>query len=26
LFVTPESMKHVLDCVHAARDEVMKDA
>jgi hypothetical protein len=26
VFVTPESMKHVLDCVHAARDEVMKDA
>jgi L-2,4-diaminobutyrate decarboxylase len=26
VFVTPESMKHVVACVHAARDEVLKDA
>ena len=25
VFVTPESMKHVLRCVQAARDEVLKD-
>ena len=25
VFVTPESMRHVIDCVHAARDEVLKD-
>jgi len=26
VFVTPEIMKHVVRCVHEARDEVMKDA
>ena len=26
VFVTPEIMKHVVACVHAARDEVLKDA
>ena len=26
VFVTPDSMKHVLRCVQAARDEVLKDA
>jgi len=26
VFVTPEIMKHVVRCVHEARDEVVKDA